>query len=349
MSDLTRGNQGSWEGEDRYNQIMNSGQRFLETMQFGHPDRPPLFDEGQREEVLEIWRLQGMPAGVTLSELFAIDERDEIEPNLYPSPDPEPWPTSVEALGALENALNPDDPARLPADWDICVQRWKNRQQTVMLRVHRGFFQSIGVFDWQQFYRMMFLVKDDPRLVRRTLEIQGDFNARMAERVLRDVQVDAAVFSEPIGDNNGPLISPRTYRELVLPTYQPVLEVLRHYNVPTVILRAYANVYPLIPDLLQAGFNCLWAVEVRAQAMDYLRLRDEFGRDLRLIGGLDLDVLREGQESIRRELEAKVPPLLEQGGYAPLLDGRVRQDVTWENYRYYRKLLERLCTAVDKY
>ena len=39
----------------------------------------------------------------------------------------------------------------------------------------------------------------------------------------------------------------------------------------------------------------------------------------------------------------KVPRLLEQGGYAPLLDGRVRENVPWDNYCYYRELLERLC------
>jgi hypothetical protein len=326
---------------------MTSRQRFVETMQSGQPDRPPLFDEGQREEVLEAWRLQGMPDGTDLEDLFAIDDRDEIEPDLYPAPEPEPWPTRVEALSALEAALDPDDPARLPEDWEALVRAWRDRKHTVMLRVHRGFFQSIDVHDWRRFHQMMFLVKDDPLLVRKMLEIQGEFNARVAERVLRDVQVDAALFSEPVGDNNGPLISPRTYRELVLPTYRPVFEALRRHHVRIIILRAYANVYPLIPDLLEAGMNCLWVVEVRAQAMDYLRLRSEFGPHLRLIGGFDLDVLREGRESIRRELEEKVPPLLEQGGYAPLLDGRVRQDVTWENYRYYRELLERLCSGGD--
>ena len=324
---------------------MNSRQRFLETMQSGQPDRPPLFDEGQREEVLEAWRLQGMPGEADLSELFAIDEREEIEPDLYPAPGLESWPASLEALGTLKAALDPGDPARLPQDWKACVRGWQNRRHTVMLRVHRGFFQSIGVHDWRRFHQMMYLIKDEPLLVRKMLEIQGEFNARVTGRVLRDVQVDAAVFSEPIGDNNGPLISPRTFRELVLPTYQPVFEVLRRYNVRTIILRAYANIYPLIPDLLKAGINCLWLVEVRALAMDYTRLRGEFGHDLRLIGGLDLDVLREGRESIRQELEEKVPPLLEQGGYAPLLDGRVREDVTWENYCYYRELLERLCAG----
>jgi hypothetical protein len=322
---------------------MNSRQRFIATMQAGHPDRPPLFDEGQREEVLAAWQLQGMPAGGTLSEYFDIDERDEIEPDLYPSSALETWPMKMAELSKLEAALNPDDPNRLPEDWDASIRGWEDRQHTVMLRVHRGFFQSIGVHDWCRFYQMMFLVKDDPNLVRSMLEIQGEFNARLTERILRHIQVDAAVFGEPIGDNNGPLISPCTYRDLVLPTYQPVFDVLRRYNVQTIILRAYANVYALIPDLLQAGINCLWVVEVRAPSLDYPRLRNEFGRDLRLIGGIDLDVLRQDQEAIRRELEGKVPHLLEQGGYAPLLDGRVRDDVPWENYCYYRKLLAQLC------
>jgi hypothetical protein len=312
-------------------------------MQSGQPDRPTLFDEGQREEVLAAWRLQGMPDGATLAELFAIDERDEIEPDLYPSPDLEPWPTRLEALDALQDALNPDDPARLPDNWDALVQGWRDRQQTVMLRVHRGFFQSIGVYDWRRFYQMMLLVKDAQHAVHKMLEIQGEFNARITERVLRDIQVDAAVFGEPIGDNTGPLISPRTYRELVLPTYQPVIEVLQRYNIRTIILRAFANIHPLIPDLLKAGINCLWVVEVQALEMEYPRLRKEFGNDLRLIGGLDLDVLRGDRELIRRELEEKVPLLLEQGGFAPLLDGRVRQNITWENYCYYRELLEQLC------
>jgi len=35
-----------------------------------------------------------------------------------------------------------------------------------------------------------------------------------------------------------------------------------------------------------------------------------------------------------------VPELLEDGGFIPLADGRVREDVTFDNYMYYRKLLE---------
>jgi uroporphyrinogen decarboxylase len=73
--------------------------------------------------------------------------------------------------------------------------------------------------------------------------------------------------------------------------------------------------------------------------MDYRDIRQEFGRDLRLIGGIDLDALRQDKEAIRREVEEKVPPLVAEGGYIPLADGRVRADVPFENYIYYRQLL----------
>jgi uroporphyrinogen decarboxylase len=90
------------------------------------------------------------------------------------------------------------------------------------------------------------------------------------------------------------------------------------------------------------GFDCLWACEVNTASMDYRSLRQEFGARLRLIGGVDLDVLRDGRDAIRREVEEKVPPLLAQGGYVPLADGRVRKDIPFDNYVYYRQLLEKV-------
>jgi hypothetical protein len=81
--------------------------------------------------------------------------------------------------------------------------------------------------------------------------------------------------------------------------------------------------------------------------MDYREIRQEFGNDLSLIGGIDSDSLRQTKEDITRAVMEVVPPLLESGGFIPLADGRVREDVPFENYLYYRKLLE-LTTGQDK-
>jgi hypothetical protein len=80
----------------------------------------------------------------------------------------------------------------------------------------------------------------------------------------------------------------------------------------------------------------LWAYEAESKAMDYQELRREFGRDLRLIGGINLNVIRQGKDAIRREVAEKVPPLLAEGGYIPMLDGRVRVDIPFDNYVFYK-------------
>jgi len=321
---------------------MNSRERFLQTMSYGSPDRIPCFDEGMREETLEAWKAQGLPLGVDLSRLFIIDRREEIEPEMRPLPALSRWPTTTAELDELRQRLDPDDPTRLPEDWTYRLHTWKSRQHVLMLRVHRGFFLSLGVDDWERFYQVMALVMDDPDLVQETLAIQGKSAARMAERVLREVKIDAAIFSEPIGGNHGPLISPRMYEEFMVPSLTPVMEVLNRYGVETIVARTYANTRVLIPCLVKAGINCLWACETDPQAMDFQAIRNEFGQPLRLIGGIDLDVLRQGKEAIRKEFEEKVTPLIAEGGYIPLADGRVREDIPFEDYHYYRQLLQQV-------
>jgi hypothetical protein len=319
--------------------IMNSRDRFLETMRYGAPDRVPYFEEGIREDVLRTWRRQGLSPGVNPADLFPSDRREEVLLEVDPRPPLKKWPTCRAELGALRQRLDADDRGRLPAGWKKRVRAWTDRDHVLMVRIHRGFFQTMGVQDWSRFRELIYLLADDPGFVRETMAIQGHFVSRLAEKILAQVQVDAVIFGEPIGGNDRPLLSPAMYEEFVLTGYEPVLEVLRRYEVETIILRTYANARLLIPSVLKWGFNCLWACEVNLEAMDYRHLRREFGRDLRLIGGIDLDALRRGKAAIRREVEEKVPPLLTGGGYVPLADGRVRPDVPFENYVYYRRLL----------
>jgi len=321
---------------------MNSRERFLETMRFGKPDHVPYFEEGIRDGVWKNWRKQGLKRKTDLVRMFATDEREEFDLDVDPHPQPKIWPGTLEHLKIFERGMDPEDPSRLPKDWRKRVAAWKKREHVLMTRVHNGFFLTMGVEDWRRFYQVMELVKDDPRFTHEMLNIQGELSARMLERVLQEVEFDAVVFSEPIGGNNGPTISPKMYEEYVLSSYQPILDVLKRHGVENIVMRTYANARLLIPSILKYGFNCLWACEVNTEAMDYHAIRREFGRDLRLIGGIDLDVLRYGKEAIRREIEETVPPLLAQGGYVPLADGRVREDIPLENYLYYRELLEKV-------
>jgi uroporphyrinogen decarboxylase len=325
---------------------MNSRERFLETMRYGAPDRVPYFEEGIRSDVIQAWRRQGLKSKSAFEEMFRHDRREEIHPDLEPLPRLHQWPSSADDLKRLRRRLNPEDARRLPRKWPSQARDMQHWQDAAMLHVHRGLFLSMGVEGWGRFIEVIELLGGNPALVHDALMIQGEFAARLAERVLRAVQVAAAVFSEPIAESRGPLISPKMYREIVLPTYDPLMEVLKRHRVESIIFVSWANSRLLIPAILERGFNCLWAYETNPLAMDYRELRREFGRDLRLIGGIDLDVLRQGKDAIRREVEEKVPALLADGGYIPMLDGRVRVDVPFENYVYYKRLLERLIGVI---
>jgi uroporphyrinogen decarboxylase len=292
--------------------------------------------------VLDVWRKQGLPAGVDPGSIFPTDPREEILLDLEPRPRLKKWPSSCSELGRLQRKLDPHDPQRLPEDWARIVGAGQKEDPVRMLRVHRGFFISMGVDQWDRFTEVMVLLSDDPKFVRQLMVIQGEFVAELTERVLREIDIDAAIFSEPIGGNDRPLISPRMYEEFVLKSYQPILDVLKRNAVETIILRTYANARVLLPSIVKWGFNCLWACEVNLAAMDYRDLRREYGRDLRLIGGIDLDALRRGKAAIRREVLDKVPPLLADGGYVPLADGRIREDVPYDRYVYYRQELEKV-------
>jgi hypothetical protein len=322
--------------------LMSGRERFRETMRGGNPDRVPYFEEGIRKEVLEVWRRQGLPRNANIARMFPSDQRERIEVDLNPRPELKRWPATMAEVEKFQQHLNPYDKNRLPKKWSKLMRAWQTRDHVLMFNVHRGFFLTMGVRDWPRFREVMYLLMDHPDLVRRMLAIQGEFSARLTERVLKEVEIDAAVFSEPIGGNDRPLISPGMYEEFVLKSYAPVLDVLHRYNVETIVFQTYANARILIPSILRHGFNCLWACEVDIETMDYRSLRREFGRDLRLIGGIDLDALRQTKEAIRYEIETKVPPLIEEGGYVPLADGRVREDVPFENYAYYRQLLQKI-------
>ena len=318
---------------------MNNRQRFYETLHYGNPDRPPYFEEGIRNETLSTWLNQGMPRNIDLQTQFPSDGRIEVRLELDPNPPYEQWPSRLVDLERLPERLDLSDPIRIPDNFD--PELIKETDSVCMVRTHEGFFLSMEVRDGATFTKLMYQIQDDPHFVHKWMEIRGEFAAKLADNVLQKAPFDAMIFSEPIGDNNGSLISPKMYEDIVLPSYKPLLEVASRHGIETLICRTYANMKVLIPSLLKWGIDCLWACEVEQNVMNYPTLRKEFGKDLKLIGGIDLDALRSSKGAIRQAVD-EIKPLVEEGGFIPLADGRIRPDVPYDNYVYYRKLLREI-------
>ncbi|MBM4465641.1 MAG: hypothetical protein FJ014_08835 [Chloroflexi bacterium] len=160
----------------------------------------------------------------------------------------------------------------------------------------------------------------------------------------REISDNYAIFDEPIASHHAPIIAPASFHRFVIPAYRRIVNRLRAAGIEVIIFDTHGAVRPLIPLCLEAGVNALWCGAAQASGVDYVELRREYGRDLLLIGGLDVRVLAQDRRAMEEEILSQVPPLLEQGGYVPLVDGRVRSHVPFENYVFYRELIRELST-----
>jgi uroporphyrinogen decarboxylase len=100
------------------------------------------------------------------------------------------------------------------------------------------------------------------------------------------------------------------------------------------------DVWKLLPLFIDGGVTGLYPFEVSA-GMNVVEVRQAFPR-LQILGGIDKTALAQGPAAIESELQAKVPWMLQQGGYIPYVDHFVPPDVSWDNFLYYRKQLNDL-------
>lgn len=100
------------------------------------------------------------------------------------------------------------------------------------------------------------------------------------------------------------------------------------------------DVRPMIPTFLAAGLNTMFPFEVKGCGHPGETL-DKYGPELRIMGGVDKNVLAAGPEAIKAYLES-IAPYVERGGFIPFCDHRCPPNVRQEYYLYYLDLKERM-------
>jgi uroporphyrinogen-III decarboxylase len=119
-----------------------------------------------------------------------------------------------------------------------------------------------------------------------------------------------------------------------MPRYRRITDLLHQNGIDIIFVDSDGNLNELIPLWLECGINYVWPLEVAA-GNDAVSLRKEYGKGLILGGNIDKRALIQGKDAIKETVMAKVPFLLEKGGYFPSVDHLVPPDVSLENYQYY--------------
>jgi len=237
----------------------------------------------------------------------------------------------------VKRRYNPNAPVRYPLLWDELARTWKKRDYPVCLLGNGSFGLYSQLRSWVGTENISYLFYDDPALVEEMIEFHTDFLLRLVERAVQDVEFDYFNFFEDCAGKGGPLYGPKLFNRFFRKPYQRIIDTLRKGGVKYFWLDCDGDPMPLIPLWMEVGVNCLWPLE-QASGMDPRKLRKQFGRDLILAGGIDKMEIARGKQAIEKELYAKIPPLLEQGGYIPFLDHSIPPDISYRDFMYYLEL-----------
>jgi uroporphyrinogen decarboxylase len=237
--------------------------------------------------------------------------------------------------------MRPDLSQRIGPDWKERLRALRAQPIPFIIISDRwgGFFgplrNLVGV------ERLCMLFYDDPAFVEEMMDTNADFLIAMMDQILDVVDIDVFAFWEDMAYKTGPLLSPPLARRYMLPRYRRVVEFLRGRGVRYIGLDSDGRIDSLIPIWLDAGLNFLYPFEVQA-GMDVLAVRRKYGKELRICGGVDKRAVAAGPEAVEAEL-ARVKPLIDEGGYIPMLDHSCPPDISFPNYRHYMKRLGEVC------
>lgn len=354
---------------------MTERDRFIATMRYQPVDRRPLHLVGPWPDTLTRWRREGLPADVDPHVFLGVASSPSvnISPNtgLYPCYEertleetetvrifidrygrtvrdfkdhtsmPEWLDFPVKTPDDLRRALNEhyqidDLDARFPADWAERVAA-ANASDSIVVVDGGCYYWTLRSLAGVEYASYLFY--DAPELVDELFERYNVVVLEGLHRAAARGRVDVIGFGEDIAYKTGPLISPAMFREYILPRDRKVMELAHSLGVDLTWYDSDGDVRLFIPDYLDAGITCLAPCEVAA-SMIPTELRKEYGRDLRMIGGLDKREIARGPAAIDAEI-ARNRPLIEEGGYIPAIDHSVSADISWDNYQYFVAAIQR--------
>lgn len=248
----------------------------------------------------------------------------------FPVSDKQSWES-------FRTKLNPDSPARFPLYWEDMSKQWKNRDYAVGMWSGRNSVSFYGVLrDWIGMENFSLMFHDNPSLVHEMMEYLEFFYLEILRKVLDDVNMDYLGIWEDMAYKTASLLSPKDFREFILPHYKKITDYVRSRGVRVIWVDCDGNIEELIPLYIEGGVNGVLPLEAAA-GMDAVALRKKYGDNLFMVGNIDKRILAKGKREIDQEIERKVPLLLSGGGYFPTVDHAVPPDVSFENYRYYLK------------
>lgn len=185
------------------------------------------------------------------------------------------------------------------------------------------------------------LLIDDPEWLTDMYKTDTDLSIWAFEELYsRGIEFDGLWIWGDVAYRSGPFMSPRMYRELVMPHHKRLADAA-HAKGCEVIYHGCGNNNIIVADFIEAGIDCLQPLEVKA-GMDVRELKRDYGDKLSFMGNIDARLYQANdRDGLAREIEQKITIAKQGGGYIYHSDHSVPPDTDLDTYRFVLECVER--------
>jgi len=176
----------------------------------------------------------------------------------------------------------------------------------------------------------------DKKLAHALLQRLTDAYKRRAEAYLARVgrYTQVLLFNDDLGTQNGPMMSPECYREMIWPYQKELFGFVKARTDAAILFHSCGAVSQFIPLLIDAGVDALNPVQVSAAGMNTAELKHRFGDRITFWGGgCDTQhVLPKGTpRQIAHEVARRIADLAPGGRFVFTQVHNIQPDVPPEN------------------
>nr|MDO8086302.1 uroporphyrinogen decarboxylase family protein [Candidatus Sigynarchaeum springense] len=219
--------------------------------------------------------------------------------------------------------------------WNVQKERLEGPAAEKYAKFARRFFKSInsrnknsifviatndlaGVFEstWQgmgiEFFSRQ--LHKDKEFIKKAFDAVADFVIAV-DKGFMDAGCEVFVESGDLAYKHRPIMSPKDYRDLLLPAYQKVTSAI-HERGKKAVLHTDGYITPLLDFIIDAGFDGLHSLEPTA-GVDLAEVKAKAGDKICLMGGIDIaHVLVDGtRQEVEGAVKAAIKAAGQGGGY----------------------------------
>ncbi len=195
-----------------------------------------------------------------------------------------------------------------------------------------GQYGDIFTMTWEMmgFESFSLAIFENEELVKTLNDRLGNLVLSMFEYFAQADVVDAIWYSDDIAYTNSLLVSPTVLDIYFFPWLKKIGDLAKQYNKP-LIYHTDGILFDVMDKIIECGIDAIHPIEPKA--MDISEVKERYGKNLCLIGNIDVDLLSRGSvDEIRNNVLKNIENVGLNGGYCVGSGNSIPEYVKLENY-----------------